>query len=90
MTAYADIDIDQDYEDDSAAIKHYFLVSYNTVTGEWEIDDDAVFFPDTPIYDPSVQRMRKVGSIDEIEIDSQLRSALKDVLGDIAAVDVDE
>jgi hypothetical protein len=56
--------------------KFYYLVCYDTSTGEWEIDEDAIFLPEAPIYDPKIDRWRKM-HFDEINRDSELIKVLK-------------
>lgn len=60
--------------------KFYYLVCYDTSSGEWSVDNDAMYVPDSPIYDPKLDRWRKM-QIDEITRDGELMKALKSVLG---------
>lgn len=59
--------------------KFHYLISYDTSTGEWSVDNDSIFVPDSPVYDPEKEEWRKL-HIDEITRDGELMGALKSVL----------
>lgn len=90
MSTFATADLEaahgwdlDDYSEDGA-IRHYFLVSYNAVTGEWGIDDDAIYFPDRPIMEDGKFRKMNEG---EIDMDVTMRGSLKKALASITEAD---
>lgn len=55
--------------------KFYYLVYYDTDNGLWHIDDDAIYLPEAPIYDPKIDRWRKMHT-DEISRDKEIKRIL--------------
>lgn len=69
-------DVELSTDEKSNCIKYYYLVCYDTSTGLWNVDDDAIYLPETPIYDPKIDRWRKI-YLDEITRDNELVKILR-------------
>jgi len=65
--------------------KFYYLVCYDTNSGEWDIDNDTIYLPESPIYDPKTNGWRKI-ELYETTRDIELANVLKETIGRIRDV----